>query len=335
MAKHRNIAVVGVTSELMDLENSPGTLLWQAIRALPGVYRCDPCVRTPDLGKWNISSTLTYNEELKSWLTEHLPKYFNAAPSTFPKLTIFPCPEILSPNRWGSSALSVTSGITDASPLDDYMRTLEANFVLATTPLMVARNPWISTTPVEDINYSFNMDDFKTYPNGKTTDTTRTTIAESSVAASGPNPPTAVSAITEDFVSNAVKAHMAGLEATRLAESTDFSDRLRTIEDSIATINSTVDNISSKLANSVIALLTAPGGALAIHTNKLDAQNTTIDRLLHAITSLTSDVKRLGYATDTLTRTPPASPPNGSPANKHCSEGAPAAASETNAMRLE
>jgi hypothetical protein len=101
MAKHRNIAVVGVTYELMDLENESGTSLWQAIRALIGVYRWELCARTPDLGKWNTSSALTYNEELKNWLTEHLPKYFNAAPSTFPKLTISPRPEILSPNRRG------------------------------------------------------------------------------------------------------------------------------------------------------------------------------------------------------------------------------------------
>jgi hypothetical protein len=214
------------------------------------------------------------------------------------------------------------------------MRTLESNFVLVNPPPMVVRNPWVSTTPVEDINYSFNMDDFKTFPNGKTTDTTRTTIAETSVAASGPNPATAVSAITEDLVSNAVKTQMAGLEATRLAESTNFINRLETIEDSIATINSTVDNISSKLANSVIALLTAPGRALTLQTTKLAAQNSTIDRLLTAITTLTSDVKRLGYATDTLARTPPASPPHGSPAKKHCSDGASAAAS-ANAMRLE
>jgi hypothetical protein len=335
MKNHRNIAVVGVSSDLMDLEDSSGTSLWYAIRSLPGVYRCDPCARTPDLGKWNISSALSYNATLKKWLTENLPLYFNAAPATFPKIATFPCPEILSKDRRGSSSLSVNSGITDASPLDDYMRSLESNVVFANQPPMVARNPWISTTPVEDINYSFNMDDFQTLPNGKPTDTTRTTVAASSVAESGLDPATAVSAITEDVISNAVKTQMAGLEATRVAHDADFFERLRTIEDSIADITSTVDNISSMLANSVLALLTAPTGALTIQMAKLDTQNTTIVRFFAAITSLTADVKRLGHATETLTRSPPESPPNGSPAKKHCSDGAPAAALDTNPMRLE
>jgi hypothetical protein len=133
---------------------------------------------------------------------------------------------------------------------------------------------------------------------------------------------------------------MAGLEEARVTQASNFFDRLRTIEDSIATINSTVDNILTKMANSVLALLTAPGGALTLQTAKLATQNLAIDRLLTAVTSLTEDAKRLGSATETLTlsRSPPDSPLQGSPAKKHCTEGAPASAKETddaNAMRLE
>jgi uncharacterized coiled-coil protein SlyX len=161
------------------------------------------------------------------------------------------------------------------------------------------------------------------------------TIAETTTAASG-SAPSAVSVITEDFVSTAVKTHMSGLEATRNAQANDFLERLRTLEDTIADINSTVDNISSKLAASVLKLLTAPTGVLTIQANKLDSQHKTINRLFSAITSLTDDVKRLGNATATLTssRTPPDSPPNGSPAKKQCTE-AGGAAPEDNPMRLE
>jgi hypothetical protein len=53
---HHNIAIVGVAPEAMGTDNSAGENLWELISSLPGVYRCDPCRRTPDLGKWNISS---------------------------------------------------------------------------------------------------------------------------------------------------------------------------------------------------------------------------------------------------------------------------------------
>jgi hypothetical protein len=204
-----------------DLHDSDGTSLWYAIRSLPGVYRCDPCARTPDLGKWNISSCLQYNNAIKTWLADNLPKYFAAAPNTLPQHNVFPAPEILSKDRRGS-ALSVNSGMTDASPLDDYMRSLESNYQPSNQPAMVVRNPWISSTPVEEINYSFNLDDFPTPPKtAPATVTTTPTVAETTLV-SAPGPPTAVSAITEDIVSTAVKTQLSGLEAIRLEQATDF-----------------------------------------------------------------------------------------------------------------
>jgi hypothetical protein len=39
---------------------------------LPGVTRCDPCRRTPDLGKWNISCSKGNHTEVCNWLDTHL-----------------------------------------------------------------------------------------------------------------------------------------------------------------------------------------------------------------------------------------------------------------------
>jgi hypothetical protein len=51
---HRNVAIVGIIPEAMDFK-SPGEIdLYSSLKNLPGVYRCDPTRRTPDLGKCNI-----------------------------------------------------------------------------------------------------------------------------------------------------------------------------------------------------------------------------------------------------------------------------------------
>jgi hypothetical protein len=128
LQEHCDIAIVGVVPAVMDLENSAGQTLWSEIRNLPGVFRCDPCARTTDLGKWNISSALENNAAIKAWLASNLPKFFSLAPPKMPTIATFPAPEILLKDRHGSSALSVASGLTDASPLDNYMRSLDSSF---------------------------------------------------------------------------------------------------------------------------------------------------------------------------------------------------------------
>jgi hypothetical protein len=137
LQEHRNIAIVEVVPEVMDLENAAGQTLWSEIRKFPRVFCCDPCARTPDLGKWNISSALWHNADIKSWLTANLPKFFSMASSTTPTIPTFPVPEILSKDRRGSTSMSLASRLTDASPLDDYMRSLDSSFPLTNPPRMV------------------------------------------------------------------------------------------------------------------------------------------------------------------------------------------------------
>jgi hypothetical protein len=98
--------------------------------------------------------------------------------------------------------MSIASGLTDASPLDDCMRSLDSSFALATPPPRVTPHPWKAQIPIESVDYSFDLEQSPTLPKDKTPhmDTTRTTIAETLTAASGRHPATAFSAITKDFV---------------------------------------------------------------------------------------------------------------------------------------
>jgi hypothetical protein len=151
----RNIAIVGVVPELMDHLNPAGDSLWDEIKALPGVFRCDPCARTPDLGKWNISSALERNEAIKTWLHINLSRAFAVAHASLPKIITFPQPDVLSKDRRASLNYSVQSGLTDASPLDNYMRSLESIFSLINPPPMVARNPWKTLLTIPLISRNF------------------------------------------------------------------------------------------------------------------------------------------------------------------------------------
>jgi hypothetical protein len=298
----------------MDLENSAGRTLWAEVRKLPGVFRCDPCARTQDLSKWNIASALKHNDNIKSWLAANLPKFFSLASSTTPTNSTFPVPDILSKDRRGSTSMSVASGLTDASPLDDYMRSLDSSFALTNPPPLVSRKAWTQQVPIEAVDYSFNLTQFPHLPKDKisTSDTTRTTIAETQTVASAQNPATvtAVSAITEDFVSTAVRTRMTEFEAARQSENAEFQTRLNNHEDTITSISSTVDSISSKMAGDVLKVLTAPDGILTRQDQKLDAQHETINRLMEMLSQLSSDVNRIGNATETLAdkRAPASSP---------------------------
>jgi hypothetical protein len=105
LQEHRNIAIVDVVPEVMDLENSAGQTLWSEVRKLPGVFLCDPCARTSDLGKWNISSALDQNTDIKAWLAAILPKFLSLASSITPTVSISPAPEILSKDRRGNTSM--------------------------------------------------------------------------------------------------------------------------------------------------------------------------------------------------------------------------------------
>jgi hypothetical protein len=336
LQEHRNISIVGVVPEVMDSENSAGQTLWSGIRKLPRVFRCDPCARTPDLGKWNISSAVWHNADIKSWLTANLPKFFSLASSTTPTSRTFPVPEILSKDRRGSASMSLASGLTDSSPLDNNMRSLDSSFALTNPLPMVTRKAWTQQVLTEAVDYSFNLTQFPNLPKDKTSnsDTTRTTIAETHTVVSAQNPATAtaVSAITEDFVSTAVRTRMTEFESAWQSQNDDFQKHLNALEDTVASIGSTVDSISSKMANDVLNLLTAPIGILTKQEQKMDAQHLTINRRMEMLLNLSSDVIRIGTATVALADTRvPASPPH----KRQCKDSIDSAMQEDDPPQLE
>jgi hypothetical protein len=263
------------------------------------------------LGKWNISIALTANTAIKEWPAGNLPKFFSIAPADIPTIKTLPAPETLSQDRRASSPMSVASGLTDASPLDDYMRSLDSSFALASPPPLVTRHPWKAQIPIESVDYSFDLEQFPTVPKDKhlNTDTTRTTIAETLTEASGRHPTTDVSAITEDFVSTAVWTRMTEFEAANSTKVAEFQTRLDSLEYTIADIHSTVDTISSKMAGAVLNLFTSPDSILTKQDQKLDAQNIILNRLFEMLSTLTNDVQRIGTATEAMAAKPtPASP---------------------------
>jgi uncharacterized coiled-coil protein SlyX len=144
---------------------------------------------------------------------------------------------------------------------------------------------------------------------------------------SGRHPPTAVSAITEDFVSTAVRTRMTEFEAANSTKVAEFQTRLDSLEDTIADIHSTVDTISSKMAGAVLNLLTSPNGILTKQDQKLDAQNVIINRLFEMLSTLTNDVQRsIGTPTEAMAAKPtPASPIH----KRHCPDNRSASSPES------
>jgi hypothetical protein len=113
-----------------------------------------------------------------------------------------------------------------------------------------------------------------------------------------------------------VKSKILEFDATRQTQVSALATHLNCLEDTIASIHSTVDSISSKMARDVLDLLMALAGILTQQNNKLDAQSATIDRLVVVLETLTTDVKWLGDATEAMTGTKIATTPN-SPPHQH------------------
>jgi hypothetical protein len=126
----------------MDTDLPTRRNLWVEIAQLPGIHRCDPCRRTHDLGKWNIYSKKASHHDICAWLDENLVNCWSQLPGKdiFPVITPFLIPERLSKGRQASSANSVASGLTNASPVHGYFRTLERNLPIRNLPEQPSRN---------------------------------------------------------------------------------------------------------------------------------------------------------------------------------------------------
>jgi hypothetical protein len=84
LENHRNISIVGIGNLRMiqparyqdDFFHFKHLLL-----SKPGVYRAGSTKRTPDLGKWNISTNKEHDAELTHWVGTNMEAFFELIPS--------------------------------------------------------------------------------------------------------------------------------------------------------------------------------------------------------------------------------------------------------------
>jgi hypothetical protein len=281
---HRNIAIVGIVREAMDYKAAGEIDLYSSIKKLPGVIRCDPTQRPQDLGKWNISCNGEHHPDIARWIDDHLVSIWQTIPIDMPFIDSFPSPERLSKGRRArGSALSGASGLTDASPVAAYMKTLERNFDVEISVPKITRK----SVPIEDVIYSFEPTTFPPMPKNKTTDThTTASITASQLSNPDPAGATAISAITEGILSSAIS----GMEKKRATESAEFDKQLRALEHRVAKISQTVQTMSAEMTDDVMCRLSAHDGPLAKQDRVLAAQTEQMARMFQMLSALTSNV---------------------------------------------
>jgi hypothetical protein len=273
LESHRNIAIVGVHPTAMDYGDSDNpdtnvpTSLWDTLSAMDGVYRVDPCRRTYDLGKWNISCHSSHHQKITRWIDDNLHARWSAIPLPMPPFAAFPSPTRLSRNRVSTS---VTSGLTDASPVSHYLKSLAARNV-STKIKTVLRNPWRQTPPVQSVQYKFDKTEYP-LPNGHAT-TARTevstTMGDSAIT------PGSIATIHQD-----VNKKLSDLEQARRVKDADFTSRMNAIDDSIQTIQDDLAAIADTVTAKVLHGLQQPDGILFKQDAKIDLIQAQLLKLL-------------------------------------------------------
>jgi hypothetical protein len=305
---HRNIAIVGLPPIAMDTDLPNGLNLWAEIAKLPGVFRCDPCRRTPDLGKWNISCEKAFHPDICAWLDDNLVHLWSQLPSKdiFPVITPFLIPERLSKGRRASSANSVAYGLTNASPVDDYFRSLESQLPVQNLPTKPTRNIWTTVVPIEDIAYAFNTTEFPALHDPKPTPSTTTAVTDPDTGSITNGAATVVSAITESYVSQTVQASIAEFANRQKLADDAFAARMAKLEQHIKHIDHKVDQMMTTMQKTVIDTLTAEDGILAKQDKKIGHIKFLIQHLVVSIDTVL-DCKQASSLIRKLSRTGEAS----------------------------
>jgi hypothetical protein len=157
---HRNIAIVGLSVEAMDHEehtechtsdvpNPFGETLWNTLRTCPGVTRIDSCRRTPDLGKWNLSTTQENYPSVTAWIDNNLVPLFEALPPDIQEQS--KNKEFAAPKRLTRTTRTVTARSNTPSA---YNTALATRFAPQKSPETVQRSAWRPHQPVVDISYA-------------------------------------------------------------------------------------------------------------------------------------------------------------------------------------
>jgi hypothetical protein len=234
------------------------TSLWQTLCKMDGVYIVDLCRRTVDLGKWNISCNATSHPSIAAWLDNNLVEIWNQVPMDLPKFSEFPTPERLSRHR---SPRSVASGLTNASPVSHYLKSLANRHQDSTKLTTIVRQPWRQTPPVESVQYEFHPTAFPSLPAGKPHGTTARTT-ESTVAGT--------SAVTAASLQDAVNRKLQALDQARTVSEANFQSRMNDLEDTLTQVKENLANIASTVTTQVLIGLQQETGLLWNQDRKID-----------------------------------------------------------------
>jgi hypothetical protein len=290
LATHRNIAIVGVHPSAMDYgdcdtpDGSVPKSIWDTLSQMGGVYGVDPCRRTFDLGKWNISCHSSHHQQITRWIDENLYPYWSAIPLDLPPFAAFPSSGRLSRN---CVSRSVASGLTGASPVSHYLRSLAAQDV-SPKIMTVLRNPWRQTPPVQSVQYKFDQNEYPLPKGGQNTATTRTEVSTM----------LGDSAITQGSLASLhqeVDTKLSEPETARHSKDADFTSRMNEIDDSIQKIQDDLAIIADTVTARVLQGLQKPEGILF----KQDAK---IDMIQEQLLELLPMVKKVLDLTPTGTR---------------------------------
>jgi hypothetical protein len=176
LENHRNISIAGIGNRRM-LTAAPydnDELSFEdLLKSKEGVYRVDSTKRTPDLGKWNISTDKEHYSALTNWIDSNITDFFELVkPDNTEPMDEFPEPKRLSkaPSNRNKSNVSST-----------YAKKIQAAFSTASTtgsaPSIPRRPAW-NRLPV-DIEYkNTSTEEFPPLPSSKpTSEDTRSTAS--------------------------------------------------------------------------------------------------------------------------------------------------------------
>jgi hypothetical protein len=265
LENHRNTSIVGLSPFAMEHEqlycdeHIESVSLWKYLSSIPGVTRIDSCRRTPDLGKWNISTTKAHYVQVTQWLDENLPLIFHTLHSQAKetcKFSEFPAPKRLSRSP-------VRPQQANSNKKSDYTLLLESR--ISTTPpvTVIQRTAWRPFQPVVDVSYAFNENDFPPMKSRDLVDTKSTASTSH------------VSSISDQAIKDAINFETAKIRASSEEYASGIDRRIQMIE-------TTLNDLTANIVGQIYAKLAGPDSPF-VTAIQLDSK---LDRLSQQIAQL-------------------------------------------------
>jgi hypothetical protein len=298
LENHRNISIVGVgTLRMHQPTNYDNNILHfnHLLRTKPGVYRVDSTKRTPDLGKWNISTDKANYVSLTTWIDSNISAFFELVPAHDTEIMEeFPTPRRLS--RLPSKPKSVSSS-------SSYAKKLQTAFTMnpPTHPATsILHRPAWNRLPI-DIQYSNSTNrEFPPLPTKQNSDETRSTASSTNLT----------------FTDDSIKKAIAESKSEWQTETRQFQEEIRQSNTDLKlSIKTMIDeSLATQVKKIVHATVTEFG-----NNDNLSKHFITRQELQGIVQSFTNEMTRqiqaLQNQQGTPTRKPPAKKQHMSPAS--------------------